>query len=220
MLAFLPLNRRLLRLMALPGLAVLVFTGCKDTTRFGVEHDANRPTIVLETLPASERTSQEPIGGSKAHMVAQGEVEASSAQIKEILSELNAKQVGASLHISLPEKILFDFDKATLRPEARKPIQKLAKLAAHYSGSPIRIEGHTDSKGADSYNQTLSQRRAEAVKQALGEWYGVAFSRLSAKGCGESKPVAANSLNGKDNPEGRQANRRVEVIIEQATESE
>ena len=71
----------------------------------------------------------------------------------------------------------------------------------------IRIEGHTDSEGEDAYNQQLSEQRATAVRSYLVEKYGVAAQRLETAGLGESKPVADNAT-----PEGRQQNRRVELV--------
>jgi len=75
----------------------------------------------------------------------------------------------------------------------------------------MEIRGHTDAKGSDDYNQNLSERRAQAVLAALRE-RGSATD-ASAHGYGETQPVAANEVNGKDNPGGRQLNRRVEIFV-------
>jgi len=77
----------------------------------------------------------------------------------------------------------------------------------------VRIEGHTDSIGSDSYNQALSERRAEAVKRYLVS-RGIAASRLSTEGKGETEPIADNTKNGRDNPEGRAMNRRAELKVQ------
>jgi outer membrane protein OmpA-like peptidoglycan-associated protein len=107
---------------------------------------------------------------------------------------------------------LFDFDRAELRSEADAA---LAQVAARISTAKkaVLIEGHTDAKGTESYNQTLSERRAGAVRVALvgrglpGEW-------LRIRGYGKSYPVASNQYaDGSDDPHGRQKNRRVEVVI-------
>ncbi len=107
---------------------------------------------------------------------------------------------------------LFDFDRAELRPEADAA---LAQVAARVStaNKAVLIEGHTDAKGTESYNQGLSERRAGAVRVALvgrglpGEW-------LRIRGLGKSYPVAPNQrADGSDDPDGRQKNRRVEVVI-------
>ena len=77
----------------------------------------------------------------------------------------------------------------------------------------MRIEGHTDSIGSDSYNQALSERRAQAVKAYLVS-KGISATRLSTEGKGESEPIADNTKNGRDNPEGRAMNRRAELKVQ------
>jgi len=114
--------------------------------------------------------------------------------------------------ITLNDKVLFDFDKAELRADAAKVLDTLAtalKPLSEVAGMEIR--GHTDAKGSDDYNQALSERRANAVLAALHQ-RGVA-GNASARGFGETQPVAPNEVDGKDNPGGRQLNRRVEVFV-------
>ena len=105
------------------------------------------------------------------------------------------------------EGINFDFDKATLKPEAMAILNEAAALLDNHDRVVVEIAGHTDSVGSESYNQGLSERRANAVKDYLTS-KGVKASRLSAKGYGESRPIASN-----DTKEGRAENRRVEMII-------
>lgn len=93
----------------------------------------------------------------------------------------------------------------------RVPDALAAALQQVGSSNPIRISGHTDSIGTDSYNQQLSERRASSVEQALSQ-RGVT-APMTAKGYGETKPVAPNSITGKDYPAGRQLNRRVEIFV-------
>lgn len=112
--------------------------------------------------------------------------------------------------IRIPSEVLFDFDKATLRPEAKPVIAAVAKALAG-STTPVQVNGHTDALGTDAYNQDLSQRRAQAVVAALRA-AGVTIP-LQGQGFGESQPVAPNTLKGKDNPAGRQLNRRVEIVL-------
>jgi outer membrane protein OmpA-like peptidoglycan-associated protein len=107
---------------------------------------------------------------------------------------------------------LFDFDRAELRPEAEPA---LAELAQHIveARRAVMIEGHTDAKGTDSYNQGLSERRATAVRIALAG-RGLPYEKLNIRGFGKSRPVAPNAKpDGSDDPDGRQRNRRVEVVI-------
>ena len=88
------------------------------------------------------------------------------------------------------------------------------KLINYYNDAPVKIAGHTDSKGSDSYNQQLSENRADAVKDALATEFSIDSNRLNAKGFGESRPIAANTKSdGSDNPAGKQKNRRVEVVV-------
>ena len=101
----------------------------------------------------------------------------------------------------------FDFDKATLKPEAMTVLNEAAALLQKHERVVVEVAGHTDSKGSEEYNQGLSERRANAVKDYLNS-KGVRASRLTARGYGESRPVASN-----DTDEGRAENRRVELII-------
>jgi OOP family OmpA-OmpF porin len=101
----------------------------------------------------------------------------------------------------------FDFDKATIRPDAKVILDEAATQLSKNPDVRVSVEGHTDSVGKDAYNQKLSERRAGSVKSYLvGK--GVSESRLSTVGYGESKPVASN--NTKD---GRALNRRVELLV-------
>lgn len=110
--------------------------------------------------------------------------------------------------IELKLHIKFDFDKADIRPQHKADIDRAAAFIRQYPQVPyILIAGHTDSVGTDAYNQKLSERRANAVRDALIKQHGIDAKRLVARGYGESQPIATN-----DTPEGRQLNRRVELI--------
>lgn len=113
--------------------------------------------------------------------------------------------------ITLNERILFNFDKAEIRPDAARVLDVLAAALGKVNTKDMQVRGHTDAKGSDAYNQALSERRADAVLAAL-RTRGAAQS-AGAKGYGESQPVAPNTLNGQDNPGGRQLNRRVEIFL-------
>ncbi len=103
------------------------------------------------------------------------------------------------------EGVNFDFDKATLRQEDVSELDKNVEALKAWGDVNIEVAGHTDSKGSDAYNMELSQQRAEAVRNFLIS-RGVAADRLTAKGYGESQPVADNATE-----EGRFKNRRVEL---------
>lgn len=104
--------------------------------------------------------------------------------------------------------ILFDFDKSNIKSQYRGEVTKAAEFLKQYPEANAIIEGHTDSKGSDAYNQALSERRAAAVVQALVSDYGINPTRISSQGFGETRPVATN-----DTAEGREQNRRVMVVI-------
>lgn len=113
--------------------------------------------------------------------------------------------------LSLRDDVLFDFDRATLRPEALPVIAKVATALTSGTISMAQVQGHTDSIGTDDYNQRLSERRAAAVVVALrAAAPGITYQ---AQGFGESRPVAPNEVKGTDNPAGRQLNRRVDIVI-------
>jgi outer membrane protein OmpA-like peptidoglycan-associated protein len=103
-------------------------------------------------------------------------------------------------------KLLFDFDSAELRPESITELERVVKFMGDVPFAKAMVEGHTDSKGSDDYNQKLSDRRAKSVFDYLTS-RGVDPSRLSSVGKGESAPIADNATD-----EGRQENRRVMLI--------
>ena len=127
-------------------------------------------------------------------------------------SSLSGTESGFNIQINLSSDVLFDFDKAELKPEADTELQKAADVIRQKGKGVILITGYTDSKGTDEYNQRLSLARAQAVKswfeaQGLNQDFQVA-------GQGAKNPVAANTHpDGSDNPEGRAKNRRVEIIV-------
>ena len=127
-------------------------------------------------------------------------------KLQEQLAELHAKKTKRGLVLTLGD-VLFETGKADLLPGAMRTIDKLAMFLRENPNRKVLIEGHTDSRGSERYNLKLSQRRANAVKQALVE-RGIEPERIIAKGYGEAYPVASNST-----AAGRQQNRRVEIVI-------
>ena len=111
-----------------------------------------------------------------------------------------------SLLITLDSGILFDVDKYDLRPEAEEVLKNLAIVLKEADIKAFEIDGHTDSDASDEHNQVLSEKRANAVKNFLTS-QGTA-AEITIKGYGESRPIASN-----DTPEGKQKNRRVEIVI-------
>jgi len=137
-----------------------------------------------------------------------------SKEVMEALSEFDAVNIEDGTKLTLPEDILFDFDSSELLPEADEAIDQLVKVIETTDDEEeIAIVGHTDGKGEEKYNQKLSEKRAQSVRDALAD-EGVKKDRMTAEGKGDSEPVAENTnSDGSDNPEGRQKNRRVEVTV-------
>lgn len=119
------------------------------------------------------------------------------------------EEVVAAEPVRVELDVKFDFDKSVVKEESQADIKALADFMGQYPQTSTVVEGHTDSKGTDAYNQGLSERRANAVRDVLVNQYGVGGDRVSAVGYGESKPVADN-----DSDEGRAVNRRVEAAVE------
>jgi len=103
--------------------------------------------------------------------------------------------------------IEFDFDKSDIRPRYHDELRTVGDYMNKYPDVNMAIEGHTDSIGTDEYNQALSQRRVDSVKNYIVEKFNIDGKRIKATGYGESKPIADNSTD-----EGRQTNRRVEAV--------
>ncbi|WP_225747587.1 OmpA family protein [Eikenella sp. Marseille-P7795] len=132
-------------------------------------------------------------------------------------SGLSGTETGFNIEINLSSDVLFDFDKADLKPEADAELQKAAEVIRRKGQGLILITGHTDSKGSDAYNQRLSLARAQAVKSWF-EAQGL-HQNYQIEGLGATRPIAPNTHpDGSDNPEGRAQNRRVEIIVNKTTQ--
>ena len=103
--------------------------------------------------------------------------------------------------------IYFDTDSDALRAESHAALEEVGAMLREHMDLSLSIEGHTDSQGDDAYNLSLSDRRAAAVRNYIVTEFGIDPSRLQSRGLGETQPVASN-----DTPEGRQQNRRVELV--------
>jgi len=137
------------------------------------------------------------------------EISARVEEVERALDDLGARVTETEISMDLPSDILFDFDEHTIRADAAQALAKVAVVIRAYPGKTVRVEGHTDAVGSDQYNQQLSIKRAEAVVQWLGEKEQLGEIPFQVKGWGESKPRATNETD-----DGRQQNRRVEIIIE------
>ncbi len=128
-------------------------------------------------------------------------------EMKKVLGDAEVIREGEGIVINFKEKVLFGFDQSELASGARNNLDKLSNVLKKYPETDIRILGHTDAKGTSAYNESLSERRAEAVDSYLRS-KGIAPSRITTMGMGESDPIADN-----DSDEGRSLNRRVEFVI-------
>jgi outer membrane protein OmpA-like peptidoglycan-associated protein len=136
-------------------------------------------------------------------------------ELEKARQQFQAEQSGRSLSMNLSGDVLFDYDKAALKPDAEQALKKVAVVLSQFPQSQVTVEGYTDSKGAPSSNVQLARERAQAVKDWLVKNGGVPAANISTKGLGEQYPVAPNkNADGTDNPVGRALNRRVSIIVE------
>jgi outer membrane protein OmpA-like peptidoglycan-associated protein len=184
--------------------------------------DPDSPGAHAKALEALSRAQRNAITGESREMKAESRpvvgvnlgVEGKAVDISGLLRDLNAEVRGKEVRIALSADVLFDFDKADLRTEAEASLGKVAAVLKSYPKATATIEGHTDSKGDGTYNQKLSERRAESVRKWFAA-HGVIL-RMTTQGFGAKRPVAPNAKrDGTDDPDGRQKNRRVEIVVKQ-----
>ena len=117
--------------------------------------------------------------------------------------------------MNLSGDVLFDYDKAELKPASEEALKKVAVVLSQFPESKVTVEGYTDSRGGPVANKQLAEARAQAVKDWLVKNGNVPAANISAKGLGEQSPVAENTNpDGSDNPVGRALNRRVSIVVE------
>lgn len=135
-------------------------------------------------------------------------IDPNQVSLQDRLAALGAEETDTEVRIRLSGAILFDFNSADIRPDAERSLHEVLEVVEAFPSRPLRVEGHTDSIASESYNQKLSVSRAASVANWLTA-NGVESGRLKTVGWGEGRPVADNQT-----ADGRQQNRRVEVIIE------
>jgi outer membrane protein OmpA-like peptidoglycan-associated protein len=155
-----------------------------------------RTQILLSARAREAQGAQNQVAATRAEL----------AQTQQALADLKAKQTDRGVVVTLGD-VLFDTGQASLKPGADLTLDRLASYMRSNPNTKVLIEGHTDSVGSDSYNDALSQRRADAVAHALTS-RGVSFDDIRAVGRGKNFPVATN-----DTAAGRQQNRRVEIVF-------
>lgn len=165
--------------------------------------EANRTTILLDARTQEVETAKQKTAEAELAAAASSE-EADAA--RRALAEMQAKETERGMVLTLSD-VLFDTAAATLKPGAQLAIDRLASFLEGNRDTRVIIEGHTDNRGSDAYNEDLSQRRARAVADELVS-RGISSSRFEILGRGEGYPVADNG-----SAEGRQQNRRVEIVF-------
>lgn len=165
--------------------------------------ETQRQQVLIEARKAeaiaAEKRAEEALAEAQ-------KVRQEAEQMAKRIDELEAQQTERGLVLTLGD-VLFDFDKASLKPGGQRAANNLAQFLQEYPERNVMIEGFTDIVGPADYNQELSRRRANAVRQELLN-QGISASRIRIRGYGEQYPVASNNTEA-----GRQQNRRVEVII-------
>ncbi|NCB08726.1 MAG: OmpA family protein [Bacteroidia bacterium] len=146
------------------------------------------------------------VGGASGAIIGR-QMDKQAEEIKNTVPEAKVERVGEGIVVEFSSSVLFGFDKSDLSADAKANLDKLVTVLNHYPDTDIEVQGHTDSKGSDAYNQTLSEQRAGNVSKYLFS-KGINNSRVATKGFGESLPKYSN-----DTEDGRAQNRRVEFMI-------
>jgi outer membrane protein OmpA-like peptidoglycan-associated protein len=167
--------------------------------------EANRLKRENEAQRAASQAALDEAARQRAQLETE-KAELRSRLLKQFSLILQTRDTARGLIVNMSD-VLFDSGKASLRPAAREKLAKVAGIVSGHPGLRLDVEGHTDSVGGDDYNQRLSEQRGKSVGDYL-TGQGMPTSSVSAKGLGETQPVATN-----DTATGRQQNRRVELVI-------
>jgi len=145
--------------------------------------------------------------GGAAGAVIGNKMDKQAAEIENSVPDAKVERVGEGIVVEFSSNVLFGFDSSILSPDAKINLDKLVTILNAYPDTDIEIQGHTDSKGSEAYNLSLSERRAGAASGYLSS-KTIAYSRLGIKGFGETLPKYDNNTE-----DGRSQNRRVEFLI-------
>ena len=182
------------------------------------DEQANKDKAAAE-LQANEGQSSSRAQGQQAESMRQGKQDLSDSEKRtaDALAELAklaaVKEEERGLVVTLSGSVLFRSAKSTLLSSAQVKLDQVAKALLAVRARNLIVEGHTDSQGSESYNQGLSQRRADTVRDYLVQ-RGYPADRIQARGKGKGSPIADNA-----SPEGRANNRRVEIVIERESQA-
>lgn len=146
------------------------------------------------------------VGGTVGAIIGR-QMDKKAAELERRLEGAEIQRVEEGIAVSFDTGLLYDFDSAELRPEAKENLEQLAEIMGEDDNTELLIVGHTDSVGEESYNQNLSERRADSAADYIIS-QGIGAVRVDTEGRGETEPIGDN-----DTEAGRQKNRRVEVAI-------
>ncbi len=146
------------------------------------------------------------VGGAAGAIIGR-QMDKQAAEIENTIPDAKVERVGEGIVVEFSSNVLFNFDKSDLTADAQPTLDKLVDVLNKYPDTDIELQGHTDNTGTDTYNQTLSEKRARSVDNYL-ERKGIQAKRVKIKGFGETIPKYDNS-----NESGRAQNRRVEFLI-------
>ena len=210
----LTMKQGIMSLTLLVTILAILLSGCKTMTKSqkGAVIGGTSGAVIGGVVGHSMgNTAMGAIIGAAAGGVAGGVIgHKMDKQAEEIAKEMGDAEVireGEGIVIKFKEKVLFAYDRSDLNATAKTNLDKLKNTLLKYPETNITVIGHTDSKGSDSYNQTLSESRATAVTNYASQ-NGIDKARLTAIGKGETDPIATN-----DTEEGSASNRRVEFVI-------
>ncbi len=191
-----------------------IFSSCSSWNRtttgavIGTGAGAAAGSVIGKTLgnTAAGAIAGAAVGGTVGAIIGR-QMDQRAEEIAKELDDVTIQRVEEGIAVSFDSGILFDFDSAALRPQARENLRKLAQIMSEDDETRLLIVGHTDSVGDENYNMRLSQRRAQSATDYMIS-QGLDRNRVSTEGRGEYEPIATNETD-----EGRQENRRVEVAI-------
>lgn len=194
--------------------SLLVISGCKSMSKttkgaaIGTAAGGAMGAVIGKAAgnPALGAIIGATVGGATGAIIGH-EMDKQAKEIEETVPDAKVERVGEGIVVEFSSAVLFGFDKTDLSAEAMANLDKLVKVLNAYPDTNIEVQGHTDSKGTESYNQTLSEKRARTVTDYLAS-KAIAASRMTIKGFGETAPKYDN-----ETEEGRAQNRRVEFLI-------
>lgn len=202
----------MLRALALIGALGVSTAGCATKAGTGAVAGAGAGAVVGGAIGAATGSTAKgaiigaAVGGAAGAIIGD-QMDRRADELEDSIPGADIERVGEGILVTFESGILFGFDSTSIQPAGRTNLATLAANLEKYPDSNVLIVGHTDSVGADSYNMTLSERRAQSAASYLRQ-QGVDAGRVRTEGRGEIEPVADNSTDA-----GRQENRRVEVAI-------